>query len=137
MALWAPNTFGEVRAGDIYVERVATAAFYRKGKFHFVILSSRQRTVHVYVAGTRPCFGCAKEMLQAQVYAVYYLHEWTPHVKGEDLKTTHQRAEYEKLLLRSQAAFTLIPMPDPQQKWTVSNKTSIPINTDEHGIQDI
>jgi dCMP deaminase len=24
----------------------------------------------------RPCFGCAKELLQARIYAVYYLNEW-------------------------------------------------------------
>ncbi|MGO8813025.1 MAG: deoxycytidylate deaminase [Candidatus Sulfotelmatobacter sp.] len=85
----------------------------------------------------RPCFGCAKEMLQVQVYAVYYLHEWTPHVKGEDLKTTHQRAEYEKLLLRFPGGVHVLRMPDPQQKWAVSSKRSTPISTDEHGTQDI
>lgn len=26
----------------------------------------------------QPCFGCAKEMLQAKVDAVHYLHPWTP-----------------------------------------------------------
>lgn len=26
----------------------------------------------------RPCFGCAKELLQARVHAVYYLDEWQP-----------------------------------------------------------
>jgi dCMP deaminase len=24
----------------------------------------------------RPCFGCTKELLQARVSGVYYLHEW-------------------------------------------------------------
>ncbi len=24
----------------------------------------------------RPCFGCTKELLQAKVHAVYYLHDW-------------------------------------------------------------
>ena len=26
----------------------------------------------------QPCFGCAKEMLQAQVSSVYFLHPWSP-----------------------------------------------------------
>jgi dCMP deaminase len=26
---------------------------------------------------TRPCFGCTKELLQAKVKAVYYLHDWS------------------------------------------------------------
>ena|SRR5579872_1325973 len=38
----------------------------------------------------RPCFGCAKEMLQAQVRSVYYLHEWTPSAKEDVLKTAAQ-----------------------------------------------
>lgn len=48
----------------------------------------------------RPCFGCAKEMLQAQVRSVYYLHEWTPSAKEDVLKTAAQTAEYEKLMIR-------------------------------------
>ena len=38
----------------------------------------------------RPCFGCAKEMLQAQVRSVYYLHEWNPSAKDDVLKTAAQ-----------------------------------------------
>ena len=34
----------------------------------------------------RPCFGCTKEMLQAGVKEVYYLHDWT-HPEG------HKQAE--------------------------------------------
>jgi len=35
----------------------------------------------------RPCFGCAKEMLQAQIRTVHYLHEWNPSIKDDVLKT--------------------------------------------------
>ncbi|GIW73397.1 MAG: hypothetical protein KatS3mg102_2939 [Planctomycetota bacterium] len=38
----------------------------------------------------RPCFGCAKELLQAQVREVYYLHDWR-HPDPE------LRPEYERL----------------------------------------
>jgi dCMP deaminase len=30
----------------------------------------------------RPCFGCAKEMLQARIQTVYYLDEWSPQREG-------------------------------------------------------
>lgn len=85
----------------------------------------------------RPCFGCAKEMLQARVHAVYYLHEWNPNVKEDLLKTTEQRAEYEKLLLRFPGGVHALQMPDPQHKWAVSSKRPTTLSTDEHGIQDI
>ena len=39
----------------------------------------------------RPCFGCAKEMLQAQVRTVYYLHEWNPSSKDDVLKRWRRR----------------------------------------------
>jgi dCMP deaminase len=42
----------------------------------------------------RPCFGCTKELLQARVHAVRYLHDWA-HPDPE------HRLEYERL----QAAF--------------------------------
>jgi dCMP deaminase len=38
----------------------------------------------------RPCFGCTKELLQARVTNVYYLHDWR-HPNDEI------RAEYERL----------------------------------------
>lgn len=95
---------------------------------------STQRCAHALVVP----IGCAKEMLQAQVHAVYYLHEWTPHVKGEDLKTTQQRAEYDKLLMRFPGGVHALRMPDSQQKWAVlSSKRSVPVSTDEHGTLDI
>lgn len=81
----------------------------------------------------RPCFGCAKEMLQAQVHAVYYLHEWN----HPNAKTAEQRAEYEKLLLRFPEGVHALRMPDRQHKWAVSSKRSTPLSTDEHGTQDI
>jgi dCMP deaminase len=85
----------------------------------------------------RPCFGCAKEMLQAQVYAVYYLHEWNPTVKEDLVKTAEQRAEYEKLLLRFPGGVHALQMPDRQHKWAVSSKRPTTVSTDEHGTQDI
>jgi dCMP deaminase len=41
----------------------------------------------------KPCFGCAKEALQARIEAVYYLQDWMP-------SQPEQEQEYKRILLR-------------------------------------
>jgi dCMP deaminase len=74
----------------------------------------------------RPCFGCAKEMLQAQVHAIYFLHEWSPVATDDMLKTKAQEHEYEKLLLRFPGGVHLLSMPDLDETWAVAAKRSLP-----------
>ncbi|MFW6079425.1 MAG: deoxycytidylate deaminase [Gemmatimonadota bacterium] len=38
----------------------------------------------------RPCFGCTKELIQAKVRAVYYLHEWTHPNPDPDLQEQYE-----------------------------------------------
>ena len=85
----------------------------------------------------RPCFGCAKEMLQAQVRSVYYLHEWTPSAKEDVLKTAAQAAEYEKLMIRFPGGVHQLDIPDPDVQWAVSKKTPATMSLDRHGTIDI
>jgi len=85
----------------------------------------------------RPCFGCAKEMLQARVHAVYYLHEWTPNAKEDQLKTAEERGEYEKLLLRFPGGVHALKMPDSLETWAVSNKRSVLLTPERRVPQDI
>ena len=85
----------------------------------------------------RPCFGCAKEMLQAQVRNVYYLHEWNPSAKDDVLKTAAQTAEYEKLMIRFPGGVHRLDVPDPDVNWAVSRKTPASISLDRHGTVDI
>ena len=85
----------------------------------------------------RPCFGCAKEMLQAQVRSVYYLHEWNPSAKDDVLKTAAQTAEYEKLMIRFPGGVHRLDVPDPDVNWAVSRKTPASISLDRHGTVDI
>ena len=85
----------------------------------------------------RPCFGCAKEMLQAQVRSVYYLHEWNPSAKDDVLKTAAQTAEYEKLMIRFPGGVHRLDVPDPDVNWAVSRKTPATISLDRHGTADI
>jgi dCMP deaminase len=57
----------------------------------------------------KPCFNCAKEVLQAGIAQVCYIHEWQP---GDDRK----RAEHDKII----GAIKLIrkiDYPDPRPEW--------------------
>jgi dCMP deaminase len=85
----------------------------------------------------RPCFGCAKEMLQAQVRSVYYLHEWNPTVKDDVFKTAAQTAEYEKLMVRFPGGVHRLEVPDPDVNWAVSRTTPATVSLDRHGTVDL
>lgn len=85
----------------------------------------------------RPCFGCAKEMLQAQVRTVYYLHEWNPNVKEDALKSVEQQAEYAKLLVRFPGGVHRLDVPDPDVDWAVSKKAPATPGVDQHGTLDM
>jgi dCMP deaminase len=61
----------------------------------------------------QPCFGCAKELLQAQVRSVRYLHPWEP--SDPDLLR-----QYQVLLNRFPDGVRRIEIPDPDEAWAVS-----------------
>ncbi len=63
----------------------------------------------------QPCFGCAKEMIQARIKKVIYLHAWT--YPNKDVQ-----AEYEKILSRIPEGVHKLDMPDPDEEWAVSRK---------------
>ena len=67
----------------------------------------------------RPCFGCTKEMLQAHVAAVYYLHDW---VHPDPAK----RAEYERLQSRFSGGMHRLEMDDPDETWAVTTRRGAP-----------
>ncbi len=70
----------------------------------------------------RPCFGCTKELLQAGIKEVYYLHDWK-HPDQEVL------AEYQKLQTRIPDGIRKVTMPDPDKDWAESSKTPTPQET--------
>lgn len=83
----------------------------------------------------RPCFGCTKEMLQAKVDAVYFLHNWN---HPDD----RARSEYEKLQARFPGGIRQIQMDDPEEFWAVSAQrpaAEVParVSADPHGSQDV
>lgn len=59
---------------------------------------------------TQPCFGCVKEMLQAKIKKVYYLHPWVhpdPAVANE----------YKKIVARIPEGLEHLDVPDPDAAW--------------------
>jgi dCMP deaminase len=75
----------------------------------------------------RPCFGCTKELLQAHVEAVYFLHDWVhPEARCQ--------AEYERLQSRFPGGIHRLEMADPDADWAVTTRRAPPAAaTDETG----
>jgi dCMP deaminase len=67
----------------------------------------------------RPCFGCTKELLQAKVRAVHYLHDWRH--PDPDL-----RAEYEKIQNRIPEGIRAVEMPDADRDWALGRSEPPP-----------
>jgi len=63
----------------------------------------------------RPCFNCLKEMTQAKISAVYYLHDWKP-AEPEFQK------QYDILEGRIPEGVRQIRIDDPDADWAVSKK---------------
>jgi dCMP deaminase len=61
----------------------------------------------------RPCFGCTKELLQARIAAVYYIHEWR-HPDPE----LHE--QYLLLQARIAGGVVRAAVPDPEAAWAVT-----------------
>ncbi len=65
----------------------------------------------------QPCFGCAKELLQAYVRRIVYRHEWTPSDVDPEMDED-KKAEYAKILARFDVK--QLSIPDPRAEWAVS-----------------
>ncbi|MHC4996424.1 MAG: deoxycytidylate deaminase [Planctomycetota bacterium] len=63
----------------------------------------------------QPCFNCIKEMLQAKIAKVHYLHPWAPR---EEL-----RAEYERLMGEFPEGVHRFEMDDPDWDWANNVKS--------------
>ena len=66
----------------------------------------------------RPCFGCAKELLQARVSAVYYLHEWEHPDAG-------LWRQYQLLQQRFPGGVHRVSVDDPETEWAVSSMRTL------------
>lgn len=65
----------------------------------------------------KPCFGCAKELLQARVQAIYYLHHWEPKAEF--------REQYERLGHKFPGGMHRVAVDDPDASWAVAGRSTI------------
>jgi len=65
----------------------------------------------------QPCFGCAKEMLQAKIQRVLYVHPWMPSDPDPEMAQL-KIAEYDKIVTRLSAK--QLRVDDPRAEWAVS-----------------
>ena len=63
----------------------------------------------------RPCFGCTKELLQAGVERVVYIHDW----QHPDADLQH---EYSRIQTRFPGGINQLDMPDPDADWALPTK---------------
>ena len=60
----------------------------------------------------QPCFGCFKEMLQAGIQSVCYLHSWIP--------SDTSREQYETIQGFFSGGVRVVEMQDPEASWAIS-----------------
>jgi dCMP deaminase len=78
----------------------------------------------------RPCFGCTKEMLQAKISAVHFIHDWA-HPDAD------KQAEYSRLQARFPDGIRRIQIDDPDAAWAVSTlRIKARGSADETGHQE-
>ena len=65
----------------------------------------------------QPCFGCAKELIQARVTRVVYLHPWTPSDVDPEMDS-QKKMEYERLFARLDTKRLAIQ--DERAAWAVT-----------------
>jgi dCMP deaminase len=75
----------------------------------------------------KPCFGCAKELFQANVRTLYYLEEWV--YPGQELQE-----QYAELLQRFEAV--KVAMADPEAEWARGGASARP-SMDDLGHQQL
>ena len=78
---------------------------------------------------TQPCFGCLKEMLQAKISQVYYIHPWASP------RTTEQEYQYKRLMEEFEHGVVKIEMDDPRREWALAVGPSTGKSVDLHGME--
>jgi dCMP deaminase len=65
----------------------------------------------------QPCFGCAKELVQAKIAKVYYLHDWVP-TNADPSMDAAMKAEYSKIGAKTD--MKKMKFDDPVALWAVT-----------------
>lgn len=68
----------------------------------------------------QPCFGCTKEIVQAKIQRIVYLHPWIPTNKDPKIDEA-LKAEYQKIM-GTIALKQLSDFEDPVEEWAISTK---------------
>jgi dCMP deaminase len=71
---------------------------------------------------SRPCFGCTKELIQAHIEAVYFVHDWQ-HPDNE------LQQEYEKIQTAIKGGIRRLEIDDPDEGWAIPTKVPFPEDT--------
>jgi dCMP deaminase len=66
----------------------------------------------------QPCFGCAKELVQAKIAKVFYLHSWVPGDPDDPIMDAAMKAEYAKIIAKTD--MKQIRYNDPVDVWAVT-----------------
>ena len=77
---------------------------------------------------TQPCFGCLKEMLQAKITQVYYIHPWSSS------RTPEQDAQYKRLMQEFEHGVVKLEIEDPRRDWALAGAAASK-TVDEHGME--
>lgn len=78
---------------------------------------------------TQPCFGCLKEMLQARIRSVYYIHPWASPRDAE------QDRQYKKLMGAFEHGVRQLNVQDPRKEWALAAAKVAISFTDAHGME--
>ena len=79
---------------------------------------------------TQPCFGCLKEMLQAKINQVFYLHAWSSPRNEE------QERQYALLLQKFEQGVIELDIEDPKKEWALNRAVGGPVKSvDQHGME--
>jgi len=79
---------------------------------------------------TQPCFGCLKEMLQAGIDEVIYLHAWRSARDSDP----EQQSQYEILASRLPKGIRQLAMHDNRAEWARGGSPA-PQGSDQHGME--
>ncbi len=65
----------------------------------------------------QPCFGCAKELAQAKIQQIVYLHAWVPSDADPEMDQ-RKKAEYDKIMAKINVK--QLKIEDPRAEWAVT-----------------
>lgn len=76
----------------------------------------------------RPCFGCSKELLQAKVHGVRFIHDWSP-------QTGQRKEQYDRLQSFFPDGVCQVKVDDPHEQWAMRPpipKEAFPVDESGH-----